>query len=69
MNVSSYVLLLSFFAHASTTQTKDDDELSVKSLFGLAKSLLINYLNDKSDIGHFLISHAAECPFYCLNNG
>ncbi len=75
MNLSHILLLFYFLNHlstessAQTTQEKATDELNQRSLFGLAKSLIIDYFESEAKFDHWLVSHAEKCPFYCLSTG
>lgn len=51
------------------TSKKSTDQNTSMGFLSLAKSLLMDFINDNSDFGHMLLSHAEKCPFYCLNDG
>lgn len=69
MNFFAAYILFNYLTSLTIYAQSKEDKLNQRSFFGLAKSLLIDIISEKSDIGHLILNHAETCPFYCLNDG
>ena len=67
----NYFILVFFLIAVTTVQSakKSKEAYTNTGLLGVAKSLIIGFINENSDLGHVLLNHVEKCPFYCLNDG